>query len=84
MSYLYLGNFKMSIPMTVKTVRLPDSLVQQVEQMALVTRRSFTKMVEILLQNSIDRTIETDLELLRNMQTLSPSATSATSATSEN
>lgn len=55
------------IKMIPKTVRLPEYLVDQIEVAAKLSRRSFTKQVEVMLENSIDQTVENDLELLRKM-----------------
>jgi hypothetical protein len=63
------------IAMVPKTVRLPEYLVEQIETMATVSRRSFTKQVEVMLENAIDKTVESDLEMLQVMRSRS-SATS--------
>jgi hypothetical protein len=63
------------IAMVPKTVRLPQYLVEQIETMATVSRRSFTKQVEVMLENAIDKTVESDLQMLQDMRIRS-SATS--------
>jgi hypothetical protein len=55
------------VTMVPKTVRLPQHLVGQIETMALVSRRSFTKQVEVMLENAIDGSVESDLKLLKEM-----------------
>lgn len=65
--------------MVAKTIRVPKYLVEQIEEMAVVSRRSFTKQVEVMLENAIDRTVEGDLKLLQEMReraSVTPSATS--------
>lgn len=54
--------------MVSKTVRLPDWLITQITTMAQVTGRSFTKMVEVIIENSLNATVEHDLLLIKQMQ----------------
>jgi hypothetical protein len=66
------------VTMVPKTIRLPTYLIEQIETLATVSRRSFTKQVEFMLENAIDGSVESDLKLLREMGTR-PSETSASS-----
>ena len=69
--------FKMSaVPTVSKTLRLPIYLVTQIENMAAINRRSFTKQAEIILENAIDGQVESDLAALQNL--FKKSATSET------
>jgi hypothetical protein len=52
-----------------KTIRLPDYLIDQVVSMAVVSRRSFTKQIEVMLENAIDSSVENDLKLIQEMRT---------------
>jgi predicted transcriptional regulator len=65
----------MPVKMIAKTIRIPEYLSDQIEQLAGVSRRSFTKQVEVMLENAIDKTVESDLKLLQTMGAVTPSST---------
>jgi hypothetical protein len=58
-----------NVRMIPKTIRLPDYLIDQVVSMAVVSRRSFTKQIEVMLENAIDSSVENDLKLIQEMRT---------------
>lgn len=54
--------------MKTRTIRMPDTLEAQISQMALVSRRSFTAQVILMLEQAIDGSVESDLRLIQEMR----------------
>ena len=49
------------------TIRIPVYLSDQIQALAAVSRRSFSRQVEVCLENSIGQAVESDLAMLRRI-----------------
>jgi hypothetical protein len=58
-----------NVEIVARTIRIPRYLADQLDGLAAVTRRSFTKQAEVILENFFDRAVESDLILLREPPT---------------
>lgn len=51
-----------------KTIGMPEHLVKQIEQLAMINRRSFSGQVVLMLEQMIDQSVERDLQLIQAMR----------------